>query len=650
MLTAAALTPLGALALAAPALAAPANDNLANAQVLGPALPISVPATTVGATGEAGETAGGNPATESVWFSWTPSASTTAVIDLCGAGFTGSSSAFPEIGVFTGGTTFAGLTKVPVTIGSCKVRFAATAAVTYKIQVDWVHSQGEFVLGLHVHQPPANDDFAAAQAIGGPLPFSVPGSTDEATFEAGEPPVLGGPEGSRSVWFSWTAPSGGHVQLGGCPFETLPGSASNLAMGVYTGASLGALTKVVETNNCTVEFDAVAATNYKIAFSGEVRGEGTFTLSLRDAPKPTDDDLAAAQIIGPALPQLIGGDNSFATIEEGEGKLEIGGLPGSTHSVWYRWSPAAAELVKLNACGSTGRPRLGVFTGTTIATLKAANLPLSFAPFCAVELEAKAGTTYEIAVTGDTFEGSTGPFQLDVHRVRRPGNDNFAAATTIGPGLPIAVDGSNTDATVEAGEAAASFEREGIATAWYRWQSPLTGPVDISTCGSATDVFASVHAGELPKLSLVSPSGEDEPGSCPDPKQNGARDRFMAVAGTTYWIQVSGFRHGIEGTFHLTITDPNAKPPLSSSPTPSSPSPVATPTIAPPRKPTLDDTIAECRKRFPGKSHKAHAKRVACITRAKRKFALASCHGLDSQAKQERCVRAVRKKFSAPAP
>ncbi|HVX32657.1 MAG TPA: hypothetical protein VHA80_05890 [Solirubrobacterales bacterium] len=280
--------------------------------------------------------------------------------------------------------------------------------------------------------------------------------------------------------------------------------------------------------------------------------------------------------------------------------------------------------------------------------MKAANLPLSFAPFCAAELEAKAGTTYRIAIAGGPSDGTTGPFELEIHRVSRPANDNFAAAQTIGPALPIVVDGSNADATVETGEVHPGFYFSPIATVWYRWESPLSGPVDISTCGSGTDDFAAVHTGgTLATLTRVVPSGEDDPDVCPDPEQKGAHDRFDAVAGATYWIQVASPDDGIEGPFHLTITDPNAKPPVI---TPTlGPAPGSTPTGAGPHKklkPTLGDAIALCRKRFAGKGKKAKAKRATCITKAERKFALARCHKLAGKARQKRCVKGVRRKFS----
>jgi hypothetical protein len=155
---------------------------------------------------------------------------------------------------------------------------------------------------------------------------------------------------------------------------------------------------------------------------------------------------------------------------------------------------------------------------------------------------------------------------------------------------------------------------------------------------------------ELATLTRLVPAGEDDPGTCKDPTQKGAVEHFDAVAGTTYWIRVSSFRDGIEGPFHLTITDPDAKPPLPPVVPPvSSPSgqpPARTqPTPPPPRKPTLKAAIARCRAHFPGKGKKATARRTNCIRNAKVKFALAQCAATRNTAKRHQCMAAVRRRY-----
>ena len=644
---------LAALILAAPAGAAPPNDQVSGAQVIS-SFPVSIPATTVGATGEPGETTySSNAATESVWFKWTPGASTQAIVDLCATEGLEPGAPIASMAVYTGASeTFAGLTKVAQMAGMCKVQFAATAGVTYKIQVDFLHKGVDFNFRLRPPAPPSNDNFAAPINLGNALPVAFAGSNVDSTAEAGEPKILGGVSG-RSVWFTWQAPKTGQAELDACPFETLRGFAANLALGVYTGTTLGTLNPLVETNNCTADINVDAGIVYRIAFSGNFGGEGSFSLGIVDAPKPANDNLVDATAVGPALPLTVHGDNQFATREGAEEKLVVGGFTGTTHSVWYQWTPAVTQRVQLNVCGDDFSPLFGVYTGgTTITSLVVATEKQNYAPQCTIELSAVAGTTYKIGVAALGGFETRGPFDLRIHPVSRPANDDLADAISLGPDLPVAVDGDNTDATEETDEVYPGTFQEPLETVWYRWQSRVTGPIDVSTCGSAADETVSVFTGStFATMTLVAPSGEEaEPGECPIEGENGSTDRFDAVAGTTYLLQVSArFTRGFEGPFHLSIVDPNQKPPaVTPPPSAGGTPPIAAVPILVPHVPTLKDALASCRARFKGKSKKARAKRAACIRKAGLKFALAHCAALP-QSKQAACKATARKKYAPPA-
>jgi len=82
--------------------------------------------------------------------------------------------------------------------------------------------------------PPANDNFASAQALSGSS-LSVSGTNVEATKQTGEPQHAGDP-GGRSVWYTWTAPSTGAFKVDTC------GSDFDTLLGVYTGGAVNALT------------------------------------------------------------------------------------------------------------------------------------------------------------------------------------------------------------------------------------------------------------------------------------------------------------------------------------------------------------------------------------------------------------------------
>lgn len=80
---------------------------------------------------------------------------------------------------------------------------------------------------------PSNDNFADAQEISGQA-VSVNGTNVDATTEDGEPIF----NGTRSLWYRWTAPAEGTVTMTTCD------SGSSILLSVYTGNSLGSLTQV----------------------------------------------------------------------------------------------------------------------------------------------------------------------------------------------------------------------------------------------------------------------------------------------------------------------------------------------------------------------------------------------------------------------
>src|SRR5438552_1669252 len=83
---------------------------------------------------------------------------------------------------------------------------------------------------------PANDNFANRIVLSGNS-VGTTGTTVAATKEAGEPNHAGNP-GGHSIWWSWTAPATGDVTI------DTAGSAFDTLLGVYTGASVSALTLV----------------------------------------------------------------------------------------------------------------------------------------------------------------------------------------------------------------------------------------------------------------------------------------------------------------------------------------------------------------------------------------------------------------------
>lgn len=464
-----------------------------------------------------------------------------------------------------------------------------------------VLSSGLLLAAPAIAAPP-NDNFADAQVVGPELPIEVPGTSVDATVEAGE----GGQPGGHTVWFQWTAPASIPVRVDTCAYHVVNGP-GNTGLFVYTGSTIPALVTVGASDfGCKVSFHAVEGTTYRIKFDSFFDGEGEFTLKMFQETPPANDDFADAQVVGPGLPISVAGSDAFSTVEPGEphhaSNNETDFPPHD--SVWYSWTAGASAEIRVRVCENDFGARLGVYTGATVGGLTrvTTSVPLVSFPYCSLRFPSKAGTTYRIAVSGGGEERE-GSFNLDIHRFAPPPNDDFADAQVIGPEPPIAVRGTNLDASAEKQEPDHSPFEEGPAyeSVWYSWTPGVSRMVRISTCGTGFASWLAVYTGSLLDSLHRVATGQ---GGC-EPLHGNQAD-LSASAGTRYLIAVAGAFPEQEGPFDLLIFDPLASaPPAGAIPAP--------PALA--RKPTfsLKRALKKCRK-----IKKKQARR-RCVRRARRK-------------------------------
>jgi len=400
------------LSLSAPAPSRPTNDNFAAATVLTGSSANATNFTTM-ATAEIGEPAHGEtPAAKTVWFSWTAPAAGRCTVSLSGSNFD------TLLSIYTG-TALNALTVVvrdddSGTNGTSEASFAAVAGTTYRIAVDgYGGDSGELKLSLALTAGatgPANDSFAAASVLSGPI-VSTSGSSANATRETGEPAHAALPA-TRSVWFRWVAPAAGPVTVStaGSTFDTL--------LAVYSGSTLAGLTAIASNDDAGTQatslltFNAISGTTYSIAVDGYDGASGNYALSLTLASTTADNNaFAAAAILASGVRTTA--LSTLATAETAE-PAHFTGNP-ARKSLWWRWTPATTGFVSIGTAGSTFDTVLAVYTGSYLAALTkiAENDDATSDDNTSnVFFRAIAGRTYFIAVDG--FGGASGTVSLIV--------------------------------------------------------------------------------------------------------------------------------------------------------------------------------------------------------------------------------------------
>lgn len=248
--------------------AAPANDNFADATIIGSASGTATADATF-ATVETDEPVV-STSDASVWWRWTAPTTGLVVFDTCDSNF---DAVF--LTAYTG-TSVTALTEVAGNSFGCfdqaMVQFLATSGTEYYIAVSDVESSaGDVVLRWQMGVSPTNDDFADAIALSG-AGGTFQMSTLFATQEENETAAAGTP---HTVWWTWLAPMDASVT-----FDTCGSSLPEQHLAVYVGDTLNALTEMASglDNTCdysgsAVTFSATAGQLYRVALGSEGMGD-----------------------------------------------------------------------------------------------------------------------------------------------------------------------------------------------------------------------------------------------------------------------------------------------------------------------------------------------------------------------------------------
>jgi uncharacterized repeat protein (TIGR02543 family) len=407
-----------------PAQPPPANDNFANRGLItgGQA---NVSGSNVGATREPAEPFhAGALSFNSVWWSWTAPSSGGLTLTTEG------SSIDTLLGVYIG-SSISNLLFVAAneddylpllseTSALSRVTFNVTAGTTYQIAVDGFEGEsGAIRLNLalgSLFPPPPNDNFANRAVITGNASGSNVGASFEnasADFDQGEP--LHVKLGGKSVWWTWTAPSSGGLEL------TTTRSTFDTVLAVYTGTNLTNLVFVAGADDdpwgvgrqSGVTFNVTAGTTYQIVVDGWDGASGEIELHFRlgnPFAVPPNNNFAN-RILLTGSNTTVSSFNDAATLEPQE-PLHNDSYGGK--SVWWSWVSPAPGFVTVNTIGSRFDTTLAVYAGSALSNLIEIASDDDGVPdyTSTVTFYTKAGVTNQIAVDG--YDGASGNIRLSV--------------------------------------------------------------------------------------------------------------------------------------------------------------------------------------------------------------------------------------------
>ncbi len=520
-----------------------ANDAFASAETFGATSSRRVINTGAGSTESGEPDHGGASDPRSYWWNWT--APTSGPVSFTTAG----SRVDTSLGVYTGAAVNALtlVTQADDTDGDdATVQFVAAGGTTYRIAVGAAGSQVD-LLALR-RDAPTNDTAAGATLLTGPS-TSTTTRIANGTYDDAERPLLDqygygatpwhlDSLNESYVWYRWVAPESRPVELRMSDREQV--------LYVFEGATVGSMVRVAKSSQAAsysvLRFTATAGQTYRIAAGGYYlnTSSGSYTRSKVDnglvagegddgiltlVQQPGNDDLAGAV--------ALGGWTATATVNTGLATREVGepdhGAVGGA-SVWFEWTAPSSGTASISTAGSDFDTLIGVYTGSTIATLQPVtrndDYPVTtraVATFVAV-----AGTTYRIAVDG--FRAATGNAVVGVNV--RPPNDDLVNAFVI-DGDVARTSGYSINATLEGSEP----NHDGLATTtsvWWTWTPAISQTITMDTFGSNFDTVLAVYTGAAVGA-LVPIAANDDAGT-----EMQSSVTFAATAGVTYRIAVAG--------------------------------------------------------------------------------------------------------------
>ena len=482
----------------------PPNDDFSDAIPLTGAS-ASETVAIAGSTIEVGEPHSGSG---SAWWVWTAPAD--GLVEIRSTG----SPAF--VSVYTG-ETLEGLVEIP-SYSRFSTRFQATAGKRYFIAA-WESSYPA---------TPRSMGFTLTQGAPGPINDRIEDATEltgwdvqaamslhGATLDIEEPLTSGY---DRNIWYRWTAPADGNLKLSIESYD-FP---RNIA--VYSEDEAGSLVPFVDRVNLGSSFRVKLGQQYWISVRSDyydMAEEETYFLNLHGFPSGANDSFSNSMVL-PSVNEVEVVDSLHgSSLEPGEPDLEefI-----ETQSRWWTWTAPSDTRMMIKLSQQNGKPAIAVYEGMDVGQLTPVTSSTRIRRYGSwrqyVWWDAKEGVDYRIAVSGNVEEDQNGEFNFLLSPINSP-NDFFENRLELPSSLPLStlvqVDGMGT-------EPGGSSQPD----AWWDWQSPIDGWVDLSCSSSSTGLSPQVFISEPDTLltPIATQVGKDVV-------------RFQASAGMTYHIALS---------------------------------------------------------------------------------------------------------------
>jgi hypothetical protein len=361
---------------------------------------------------------------------------------------------------------------------------------------------------------------------------------------------------TNDVWFTWTAPYTGALQI-----ETCNGATVDTKIAAYPGNTCPAAGSALACNDdfCGLQshilIPVTSGNAYVIQvgnFPGANGTVGTFTLVQPPPPPANDTCTAPMTVVGTgSFPY----DNTSATTGpegQAEAACNVGGVTTVAADIWFTWVATFSGTARVATCnGTTANTKIAAYAGAgcpTAGSALACNDDVCGTQ-SQIDFTVTQGSSYTLQI-GDNTGGLPGPGSFTIGQyVPIPLDDCQLPGTLPGPGTYAynTTTATNSAQTATCGNIYFDY--------WYSYPATTSGTATLTTCGLITgtyfDTKCAIYNGTGCPTSASIACVDDA--ACATQSGLTTTLTWPTVCGQMYTIRMGSFgQSGVTGSFSVT--------------------------------------------------------------------------------------------------
>jgi hypothetical protein len=416
---------------------------------------------------------------------------------------------------------------------------------------------------------PANDECSAAVSLSVSPTLTCASSVSGTTLSATNSGLAVSPctgTADDDVWYKFTATGTDHVVLLSNVTAVGTSTSTSVYTQVFSGAC-GTLTSIKcgTAVNTPLTGLTPGQTYYVRVYNSNTNGSTLYANSFNicigtPPPPPANDDCANATSLSvsstDAFLNAVNGSTVSATQSSGV-TAPTCSASGINDDVWYSFTATGATHL-VHVLYTDNATSTQIYSGTCGALTAMTCFDGAYGNSSVLLQNLVVGQTYYVRVYSSTSTATTtSNFQIAVTTPSPVINDTCDTAIALAcNGTAQGVNALAGDETLPASTCGSSGSTASYKGVWYTVKATENGPITIDACGTQYDAYLRVYTGTCGSLTCFSNSsgvGYADAG-CANTLYNAPTLTFTGVAGTTYYVLLTGYAASRIGNYSISVT------------------------------------------------------------------------------------------------